>query len=54
MRYTYGGHTITPLWETKRRVAGGYAIDVIVHDEFHKGSRRQATVNADNIEEVRA
>jgi hypothetical protein len=54
MRYTCHGHTITPLWDTKRRVAGGEAIDVIVHDEFHKGSRRQATVNARNIEEHRA
>lgn len=51
MRYTYHGTTITPLWHTKRRVAGGEAIDVIVHDEFHVGSRREATVNARNIVE---
>lgn len=50
-RYTVHGRTITPLWSTRRRVAGGEAIDVIVHDEHGPGTRREATINAANITE---
>lgn len=54
IQHAYHGRIVTPLWETKRRVAGGEAIDVIVHDEFHAGSRRHATVNAANLKVVLA
>lgn len=48
--YTYFGLSITPLWHTKRRVAGGTAVDICVHDP--QSTATHATVNADNVKEV--
>jgi hypothetical protein len=50
-RYTYHEISITPLWHTKRRVAGGTCIDILVHDK--RSTITHATVNAANIKEVR-
>lgn len=46
-RYTYFGLSVTPLWHTKRRVAGGSCVDVRVHDA--RSTVTHATVNADNV-----
>lgn len=49
--YSYFGLSITPLWETKRRVAGGTCVDIRVHDA--RSMITHATVNADNVTEVK-
>ena len=45
--WTYDGLSVTPIWETKRRVPGGLAIDIIVHDK--RSTIERATVNADKL-----
>jgi hypothetical protein len=46
-RYTYHGIAVTPIEHTRRRVAGGIAIDVYVHDP--RTTITSATVNAANL-----
>ena len=61
-RFTYGGLACTPIESTRRRVAGGIAIDIVVHEEpLRFGGpivpRRvplYCTVNAANIVEVQS
>lgn len=49
-KYTCHGLSITPLWHTKRRVAGGTCVDIRVHDT--RSTLTSATVNVDNIRKV--
>jgi len=51
-RYTYFGLSVTPLWHTKRRVAGGSCVDIRVHDS--RSTATHATVNADNLKAVQS
>lgn len=46
-RYTYHGVNVIPRWDTKRRVAGGYAIDVVVDDP--RSTLKHSTVNVDGL-----
>ena len=46
-RYTYHGVACTPIEETLRRVPGGRAVDIRIHDP--RSTITYATVNVDNI-----
>ena len=50
--WTYHGLSVTPIENTRRRVAGGTAIDIRVHDP--RSTVTRATVNADNMVAVKA
>lgn len=50
-RWTHFGTSVTPIESTRRRVAGGTCIDVIVHDP--RSTITHATINADNLTEVK-
>lgn len=52
IRYTYFGLSVTPLWNTKRRVAGGTCVDICVHDA--RSTVTHATVNVDNVKAVQS
>ncbi len=50
-KYTYHGNPVVPRWNTKRRVAGGTAIDVIATHPC--GGDYPCTVNFANLKEVK-
>lgn len=45
--WTHQGLSVTPIESTRRRVSGGTAIDIVIHDKRTTVTR--ATVNADNL-----
>lgn len=47
MSYTHFGISVTPVWSTKRHVAGGVVVDVHVHDV--RSTVTSATVNVANL-----
>jgi len=49
--HLHGGLAITPLWRTKRQVAGGVCVDVLYHDP--RTTITSATVNVAGIEKIR-
>lgn len=48
--WTHFGTSVTPLSDTLRRVAGGWAIDLRVHDP--RTTCTQCTVNAENLTRI--
>lgn len=51
-RWTHFGLSVTPIEHSRRRVAGGTAIDIRVHDL--RSTVTHATVNAANLVEASA
>ena len=52
VRYTHHGMNVTPLWSTRRSVAGGIAVDIEIRDP--RSTVTYATVPAESIDEVPA